>query len=94
MNGVELMLETAFEDFIIEGTRIIGVRTNRGEFLSRWTVNAAGLYADEVMHQAGVRPEFVIKPRRGEYVILDQADFKLTQLTVFFPTPTIKEKAS
>jgi len=92
MNGVELMRETAFEDFIMEGTRIIGVCTNRGEFFSRWTVNAAGLYADEVMHQAGVRPEFIIKPRRGEYVILDQADFKLTRLTVFFPTPTDKGK--
>jgi glycerol-3-phosphate dehydrogenase len=92
MNGVELKLNTAFEDFIIEGDRIIGVRTNHGDFMSRWVVNAAGLYADEVMHKAGVRPEFYIRPRRGEYIILDKADFQLTNPTILFPTPSSKGK--
>jgi glycerol-3-phosphate dehydrogenase len=44
------------------------------------------------MHQAGVRPEFRIQPRRGEYVILDKADFQLSEPTVLFPTPTDKGK--
>lgn len=92
MNGVELKLNAAFEDFLMEGDRILGIRTSQGEFLSRWVINAAGLYADEVMHKAGVRPEFKIRPRRGEYVILDKADFQLTQPTVLFPTPTEKGK--
>lgn len=92
MNGVTLMLETAFEDFIMEGDRIVGVRTNQGDFRSRWVVNAAGLYADEVMHKAGVRPEFKIQPRRGEYLILDKADFQLTHTTILFPTPSSKGK--
>lgn len=88
MNGVDLMCNTAFEDFLKEGSRIVGVRTSQGDFTSRWVVNAAGLYADEVMHKAGVRPEFEIQPRRGEYVILDKADFQLSEPTVLFPTPT------
>ncbi|HOU12331.1 MAG TPA: FAD-dependent oxidoreductase, partial [Anaerolineae bacterium] len=106
MNGVELRLNTALEDFIWESesanerisksanqrigelrvtnyelrthnpqptthnqqtTRIVGVKTNQGDFYGRWIVNAAGLFADEVMHKAGVRPEFTITPRRGEY---------------------------
>jgi glycerol-3-phosphate dehydrogenase len=92
MNGVHLMRNTAFEEFIFEGDRIVGVQTNQGDFSCRWAINAAGLYADEVMHKAGVRPEFVIKPRRGEYVILDKADFQLTRPTVLFPTPTDKGK--
>ncbi|NLN70139.1 MAG: NAD(P)/FAD-dependent oxidoreductase [Chloroflexi bacterium] len=92
MNGVELMCGTAFEDFLMEGNQIIGVRTNQGDFHCRWASNAAGLYADEVMHKAGVRPEFIIRPRRGEYVILDQAEFQLTQTTVIFLTPTDKGK--
>ncbi|MFH1446199.1 MAG: FAD-dependent oxidoreductase, partial [Chloroflexota bacterium] len=46
----------------------------------------------EVMHKAGVRPDFKILPRRGEYVILDKADFELTRETVLFPTPTEKSK--
>jgi len=92
MNGVKLKLNTAFEDFLMEGNQIIGVKTNQGDFESRWVVNAAGLYADEVMHKANVRPEFKIRPRRGEYVILDKADFQLTHNTIFFPTPSDKGK--
>jgi glycerol-3-phosphate dehydrogenase len=53
-------------------------------------VNAAGLYADEVMHKAGVRPEFNITPRRGEYFILDRMD--MTIHTVVFPVPTAISK--
>ncbi|MFN2303249.1 MAG: NAD(P)/FAD-dependent oxidoreductase, partial [Anaerolineales bacterium] len=92
MNGVELKLNTTFEDFLMEANRIIGIRTNQGNFASRWVVNAAGLYADEVMHKAGVRPEFIIRPRRGEYIILDKADFQLTKTTILFPAPSDKGK--
>ncbi len=92
MNGVTLKLNTAFEDFLREGNQIIGVRTNQGDFHGRWVVNAAGLFADEIMHKAGVRPEFHIRPRRGEYVILDKADFELTNRTILFPTPSDKGK--
>ena len=89
-NGVEIALETAFQDFIFEEQRIVGIRTNRGDFRCRWAVNAAGLFADEVMHKAGVRPEFEIKPRKGEYYIFDQADFTLN--TCLFPTPSAAGK--
>ena len=92
MNGVEVMLETAFEDFLMDGDRITGIRTNKGDFECRWAVNAAGLYADEVMHKANVRPEFIIRPRRGEYLILDKADFQLTREAIIFPAPTSKGK--
>lgn len=102
MNGVTLLRRTKFEDFIWDercpgdravgpdtsdaGARIIGIRTDQGEFYGRWVINAAGLFADEVMHKAGVRPEFTITPRRGEYYILDRNQFVLS--TVLFPVPT------
>jgi glycerol-3-phosphate dehydrogenase len=89
-NGVTVMLETSFIDFILEGRRIAGVRTDRGDFACRWAVNAAGLHADEVMHKAGVRPEFCITPRRGEYCVLDRAE--ITVNNVLFPTPSAKGK--
>ena len=85
-NGVEVALDTCFLDFIIVDQRIAGIKTNRGEFHCRWAINAAGLFADEVMHKAGVRPEFKIQPRRGEYYVLDKADFVLGPC--FFPTPS------
>jgi glycerol-3-phosphate dehydrogenase len=86
MNGVTLMLNTAFEDFIMEGNRIIGIKTNQGDFMSRWVVNSAGLYSDMVMHKAGVRPEFKITPRKGEYYVFDKAEITINN--VLFPVPT------
>jgi glycerol-3-phosphate dehydrogenase len=85
-NGATVLLDTTFQDFIMDGRRITGVRTNRGDFSCRWVINAAGIYADEVMHKAGVRPEFKITPRRGEYCILDRADIEINN--VLFPVPS------
>ena len=101
MNGVDLRLNTKFEDFIWASesanprigeswsrpkSKIIGVRTNHGDFHTRWVINAAGLYADEVMHKAGVRPEFTITPRRGEYYVMDRAKVQINN--VLFPVPS------
>lgn len=89
-NGVTLLRGTAFQDFLWEEGRerrtIAGVETSRGPFTARWVINAAGLYADRVMHRAGVRPEFTITPRRGEYVVLDRQLVEINN--VLFPVPT------
>ena len=90
INGVTLLRSTAFQDFLWEeGTdrrTVAGVETSRGPFTAPWVINAAGLYADEIMHKAGVRPEFTITPRRGEYFVLDR---ELVQINnVLFPVPT------
>lgn len=90
INGVKVLLNTTFEDFIMQDTRIIGIKTNRGDFGCRWVINCAGMYSDEVMHKAGVRPEFFIRPRRGEYFVFDRAD--LTIDNVLFPVPSLKGK--
>ncbi len=86
INGVKFMFGTAFEDFAIENGRIVGIQTNRGLLACRWVVNAAGLYSDSVMHKAGVRPDFTITPRRGEYYILDRNEIDI--YNVLFPVPT------
>ncbi len=90
LNGVEICTNTECHEFIIENGRIIGVRTNQGDFACRWAVNAAGLYSDVIMHKAGVRPEFKITPRKGEYLILDRAEFELQ--SVYFPVPSSVSK--
>lgn len=89
-NGVTVLTDTRFEAFIFDGTRITGVKTNRGDFGCRWVVNAAGLYADAVMHQAGTRQDFTITPRRGEYSVLDRAEIQVNN--VLFPVPSDKGK--
>jgi glycerol-3-phosphate dehydrogenase len=86
MNGVTLMLNTEFEDFTMEDSRIVGIKTNRGELGCRWVVNSAGLCSDEVMHRAGVRPEFRITPRKGEYFVFDPLMVQIR--SVLFPVPS------
>lgn len=86
MNGVTLMVNTAFKDFIIENQRIIGVKTTAGDFKCKWAINAAGLFSDVVMHKAGIRPEFKITPRKGEYFVIDRTELELK--TVLFPVPS------
>lgn len=90
MNGAEVLLGTEFQDFIMEGSRVVGVRTNRGDIHARWVINAAGIYSDVVMHKAGVRPEFEIKPRKGEYFVFDSAEIRTRN--IYFPVPTEKGK--
>ncbi len=88
-NGAELKLET----------RVIGVKykndlfyieTNRGTVLSKYVVNAAGLYSDAVAQMAGDH-SFSIKPRKGEYMLLDKGQGKVVN-KVIFQAPTASGK--
>ncbi len=92
LNGVLLLTETCFEDFIIENKVVIGIKTNRGGFLSRWVINCAGAFSDEIMHKAGVRTDYHITPRRGEYLIFDAEKISLNN--VLFPVPSEKSKGT
>lgn len=89
-NGVDLLLQTEFQGFLMDKNRIMGVKTNRGEFRAWWVVNAAGINSDKVMHAAGIRPEFKITPRRGEYAVMDRAEIQINN--VLFPVPSAKGK--
>jgi glycerol-3-phosphate dehydrogenase len=92
-NGVRLMLDTEALGFVLErgsdGDRITGVRTRRGTFRCGWVVNCAGLWADDVMAQAGL-DGFVIKPRKGEYYVFDKA--RSLVRSILFPCPTPASK--
>jgi len=90
MNGATVLLNTRFEDFIIEDARIKGIKTNRGNFRARWIINVAGIHADAVMHLANSNPTFKITPRRGEYYVFDPADVQINN--VLFPVPSAKGK--
>lgn len=86
VNGVELRLNTAVTGFLRDGRRICGVTTTQGEYRGRRVVIAAGLWADELKHAAGL-DGFAIRPRKGEYFLLDKAASSLVR-NVLFPCPT------
>ena len=89
-NGAELYLNSTCRAIEKKDDHYI-IRTDTGSFDTRWVVNAAGVYADEVYRM--VSPEqnrFTMKPKRGEYYVLDQ-DVRLTD-HIIFPVPSSKGK--
>ncbi|MBC8589813.1 NAD(P)/FAD-dependent oxidoreductase [Wansuia hejianensis] len=69
-NGVELLLNNEVKkiDKLEEGYRIY---TNNKEIDTKYVVNCAGVYADEI-HNMVAEPQFKIVPRRGQYFLLDR----------------------
>ncbi len=85
-NGVELFLDEKVIEIEKNNDSIL-VRTEKGsEFQTKILINSAGLYSDEIARLAG-DTEFTVKPRRGEYRILDK---KVSDIVkhVIFTTPT------
>lgn len=87
VNGVDLRLETEAIDLLRDDRGgVVGVVTDRGDFRARWTIISAGLWADDLMHKAGL-DGFKITPRKGEYYVLDRVAGD-TVHNVLFPCPT------
>jgi len=63
-----------------------GVATERGPIRGRWVVVAAGMWADDLLHAAGL-DGFSITPRKGEYFVLDRRVAERVR-GVLFPCPT------
>jgi glycerol-3-phosphate dehydrogenase len=81
------------------GCRVTNIRRQDNGFVitageqtlkTRYIVNAAGVFADEISKLAGGE-SFIIKPRKGEYIIFDTAMEARTG-SVIFGTPTKRGK--
>jgi len=66
------------------------ISTPEGYFRTRYLINAAGLYADEISKMAGVGG-FEIKPRKGEEFLLDKKREHLVN-HVLYPLPAENSK--
>jgi glycerol-3-phosphate dehydrogenase len=88
-NDLALLTNTKVEAIepIAEGLK---VKSGSKEFSTRFVINAAGLYADEISQMAGAE-EFEIIPRKGEEYLLDKRAGSLLN-SVIFPVPTKKSK--
>ena len=74
--GVEVITGARFLSAMRNGDGL-RIETTAGDVPTRFLVNCAGLYADEVARRMGLRPPLRIVPFRGEYYVLrpDRRDF-------------------
>lgn len=90
-NGAEVLRDCKVLGFIKEDGQITGVETSKGVIQTKYVVNAAGIYADEIARLAG-DDSFTITPRKGEYILFDKTACSSLVFGVVFPTPTKKSK--
>lgn len=80
-NGVEFRFLTAVENVeAVEGGYT--VKTSKSEISSRYVVNAAGVYADEIHNMVSAK-KLHITARKGDYCLLDKEAGSLVSHTIF-----------
>lgn len=84
-NGVEVFLDNPVIDLQKVNEDTFKVVTSRKELLSRYIINCAGLYADDISKMLGDN-DFEITPRKGEYNLYDRVWGNVIN-TVIFQTP-------
>jgi glycerol-3-phosphate dehydrogenase len=70
-NGVSFFLNTEVKNITRLNNSYFKITTNRGEFISSYIINSAGLYADKIARMVGIK-KYRLYPCRGEYHILDK----------------------
>lgn len=62
------------------------LQTSRGDVAADSVINAAGLFGDEINSRLGLPAEFTIKPRKGQFVVLDKAAARIVP-KILLPVP-------
>lgn len=88
-NGAELRLNTKVSN-IDQTTDGFLVHADNDTFETKYIVNAAGVDADTIYGCVSKQPSFTMRPRRGEYFVLDQTTNFCHH--VIFPVPSAKGK--
>src|ERR1051326_3823202 len=79
--GVKTFIETTVEKLVIEGHRVTGVQTSRGNISCQTVVVAAGAWSSFLLQSA---PNPAVKPVRGQMVCLESKP-QLTKHVIFSP---------
>ena len=90
-NGAEVIRDCAVTGFVKEDGVVTIVNTTKGAIRTRFVINAAGVYAEEIAKLAG-DDSFVITPRKGEYILFDKTAASSLVYGVVFPCPNEKSK--
>ena len=86
VNGVDFFFNTEVQTLKQDEKKVWHIRTNNGEYKTKYVVNAAGVYADK-FHNMVSSKKIHITPRRGDYCLLDHEMGDFVSHTIF-PQPT------
>lgn len=89
-NGTEFYFDFKVSKIDYDG-QAYTVSDGKSSLSSKYVVNAAGLYADDIARILGDPLPFKIIPRRGEYMLLDKSEGFIASRTLFV-TPSEKGK--
>ncbi len=81
-NGVEFLMNTGVEHICRQGDYFLLTCRDGRTLKTRTVINAAGLYSD-VLHNQMCDQKLSIRPRSGEYCLLDKKDGHLVDRTIF-----------
>jgi glycerol-3-phosphate dehydrogenase len=81
-NGVHVHLRTAVTDIVRKSDSSLLVSTTKGTFSTRYVINAAGLYADEIAWMVGDH-QVRLALRKGTMVIFDKSTSHLVRHMIF-----------
>ena len=91
-NSVEFLLDHEVTGIRYSGGRIREVETSGGTIETQIVINAAGLYCDVIAAMVG-ECDFVVKPRKGQFFILDKkTECRVTHIVYPIPTPETRGK--
>ena len=96
LNGVEIFTQSKVERInILKNSSNLNeerfeILTQASSYRTRFCINAAGLFADDISRMVGV-DDFSITPRKGEEFLLDKKKEHMTQ-HLLFPLPSKKSK--
>ena len=82
VNGVEFRFNTKVEAISQCEDGTWKIRTNNGEYRTRYIVNAAGVYADRIHNMVSEDKMHIIE-RRGDYLLLDKEAGNHVSSTIF-----------
>lgn len=91
-NGVDFLLNTKVTGIQTENQKIKAVETTAGVIETRYVINAAALYCDEIAGMVG-KAGYKVVARRGQFYILDKnTSCKVNHIVLPIPTKITKGK--
>ena len=91
-NGASFLLNTQVTGIQMADDKVVGAETTAGFIETKYIVNAAGLYCDQVAAMIG-KDNYVVNPRKGQFYILDKnTKCRVNHIVLPIPTKVTKGK--